>query len=109
MRRVLRSARGPVSDEEPTTPRRERHHACIHPETYKYFFDRRDVREIWRRLAAAYGEVQTLSGFGVIEIQGERFILRATAGGNPITVIRTRKCTPEDVAALHRLIGFAGE
>lgn len=98
-----------MSDEEPTTPRRERHHACIHPETYKYFFDRRDVREIWRRLAAAYGEVQTLSGFGVIEIQGERFILRATAGGNPITVIRTRKCTPEDVAALHRLLGFAGE
>ena len=98
-----------MSEAEPAAPYRERHYACIHPETYKYFFDRRDVLEIWRRLAAAYGEVRTLPGFGVIEIQGERFILRATAGGNPITVIRTRKCTPEDVAALHRLIGFTGE
>ena len=87
-------------------PYRVRHYACIHPETYKYFFDRREVAEVWRRLAAAHGEVRTLAGFGAIEIQGERFVLRALAGGNPITVIRTRRCTPEDVAALHRLIGF---
>lgn len=95
-----------MSEAERAAPYRERHYACIHPETYKYFFDRREVHEVWRRLAEAYGEVRTLSRFGVIEIQGDRFILRATAGGNPITVIRTRKCTPEDVAALHRLIGF---
>lgn len=87
-------------------PRRARHYACIHPETYKYFFAREDVREVWRRLAETYGAPQINHGFGVTEIQGERLILRATLGGNPITVIRTRRCTPADVDAFHRLIGF---
>lgn len=97
-----------MSEAERAPPYRLRHFACIHPETYKYFFDRRDVPLVWQRLAAAYGELRRLPGFGVMEIQGERFILRATAGGNPITVIRTRKCEAADVAALHRLIGYQG-
>ncbi len=91
---------------EPGRPSRARHYACIHPETYKYFFAKPEVREIWQRLAAAYGEVRTEGGFGVMEIQSERFIFRATLGGNPVTVIRTRRCTPADVEALHRQIGF---
>lgn len=98
-----------MSDEARQAPYRVRHHACIHPETFKYFFDRREVQAVWQRLAAAYGEPRTVPGFGVREIQHERFILRATAGGNPITVIRTRRCTAEDVAALHEVLGFAGD
>lgn len=90
----------------PSGPTRERHYACIHPETYKYFFDKHEVREVWQRLAAAYGEVRRPPGFGVMEIQHERFILRSTSAGNPITVIRTRRCTDADVEALHRLLGY---
>lgn len=87
-------------------PTRERHYACIHPETYKYFFAKHEVAAIWQRLAATYGEPRELGGFGAMEIQAGPFILRATLGGNPITVIRTRRCTSADVEALHRLIGF---
>jgi hypothetical protein len=87
-------------------PCRERSYACIHPETYKYFFDRRDVREVWRRLSATYGPVRELAGFGVREIQSDRLILRAAVGGNPITVIRLRGCTEAHVDALHRLVEF---
>ncbi|PRQ05979.1 hypothetical protein [Enhygromyxa salina] len=87
-------------------PTRVRHYACIHPETYKYFFAKHDVLAVWGRLAAIYGEPSVRPGFGVIEIQSERLILRATTGGNPITVIRTRRCTSQDVEALHRVFGF---
>lgn len=97
-----------MSEAARAAPYRVRHFACIHPETYKYFFDRGDVAPVWKRLAEAYGELRRLSGFGVMEIQGERFIFRAVAGGNPITVIRTRKCEAADVTALHRLIGYEG-
>jgi hypothetical protein len=85
---------------------RERSYACIHPETYKYFLDVDDVRRIWHVLEACYGPAQLTPGFGVVEIRTECFLFRALRGGNPITVIRRRGCTPADVAALHERIGF---
>lgn len=85
---------------------RERSYACIHPETYKYFFAKDEVQRAWRTLAACYGPVTTTPGFGVIEIRATRFIFRAVAGGNPITVIRRRGCTTSDVTTLHERIGF---
>lgn len=85
---------------------RERSYACIHPETYKYFFAAHEVRAAWGTLAAHYGPIVTTPGFGVIEIRGARFLFRAVAGGNPITVIRRRGCTASDVATLHERIGF---
>ncbi len=87
-------------------PSRERHFACIHPETYKYFFHRDDVAEIWQRLEQTYGPSEVTPGFGVREIQSRCFIFRAVAGGNPITVIRTRQCTADDVAQFHRIVGY---
>ncbi len=95
-----------MSELGPARPSRARHHACIHPETYKYFFARREVAAVWDRLAAAYGEIRRGGPFGIIEIHSPRFIFRATMGGNPITVIRTRHCSEADVEALHRLIGY---
>ncbi|MCA9681206.1 MAG: hypothetical protein KC457_03355 [Myxococcales bacterium] len=90
-------------------PTRERHHACIHPLTYKYFFRREQVGEIWALLGERYGELHAGGPFGIMEIRSERLILRATMGGNPITVIRTRHCTRADVEELHRLIGFVDD
>lgn len=87
--------------------RRERSYACIHPETYKYFFEVEQVRRIWAVLEQHYGPLHTTPGFGVLEIRAPRFLFRAVAGGNPITVIRRRGCTPADVAALHERIGYA--
>lgn len=88
---------------------RERSYACIHPETYKYFFPVDEVRRVWRTLEEHYGPVETTPGFGVVEIRSERFLFRATRGGNPITVIRRRDCTPSDVATLHERIGYHEE
>lgn len=85
---------------------RERSYACIHPETYKYFFDVHEVRRVWAVLEASYGAITMTPGFGVMEIQGERFLFRATRGGNPITVIRRRGCTEADVQQLHERIGY---
>ena len=88
---------------------RERSYACIHPETYKYFFDVGEVRRVWGVLEQHYGPIRTTPGFGVIEIQSERFLFRAVGGGNPITVIRRRTCTHADVETLHQRIGFLRE
>jgi hypothetical protein len=86
--------------------RRERSYACIHPETYKYFLPVDEVRRVWGVLEACYGPIETTPGFGVIQIQSERFVFRAVGGGNPITVIRRRGCTEADVATLHERIGY---
>lgn len=85
---------------------RERSYACIHPETYKYFFAVDEVRRVWGLLESHYGPIETTPGFGVIQIQAERFVFRAIASGNPITVIRRRGCSPADVATLHERIGY---
>lgn len=85
---------------------RERSYSCIHPETYKYFLELREVQRVWRVLEACYGPITTTRGFGVLEIRAKRFLFRAVAGGNPITVIRLRGCTAADVDMLHERIGF---
>ena len=87
-------------------PTRAPVHACIHPQTFKYFFHRDTVTELWRRLAERYGTLKMNGAFRMMEIEGEHFFLRSVIGGNPITVIRTRHCTRADVDELHRLIGF---
>lgn len=87
---------------------RERVPACIHPETYKYFLDRDDVVPTWQRLSARYGPIRHNHSFRTMEIDAPQFLLRATALGNPITVVRRRGCTPGDIADLHALLGFLG-
>lgn len=96
-----------AASEQPVT--RVHHSACIHPDTYKYFFPRARVREVWARLQSRYGPISARPGLGVMEIQHRKLILRATTGGNPITVIRTRRCAPADIEELHELIGYRGE
>lgn len=86
--------------------RRERVHACIHPETYKYFLPKEDVLAAWKRLAQAYGEPVVTPGFGVVEIRTRTLLLRSTRMLNPLTVIRLRTCTSMDVEALHGVLGF---
>ncbi|MFY0536150.1 hypothetical protein [Nannocystis pusilla] len=41
-----------------------------------------------------------------MEIAAPRFTLRSTVLGNPITVLRRRECTADDVAELHALLGY---
>lgn len=88
---------------------RERSYACIHPETYKYFFAVDEVRGVWSTLQQHYGPLAVTPGFGVLEIRSARFLFRAVGGGNPITVIRLRECTPGDVVTLHERIGYRGD
>jgi hypothetical protein len=90
-------------------PTRQRSYACIHPRTYKYFFERDEVQTVWQRLADRYGPISRDSSFGVMEIRAERFTLRAVLGGNPITVIRRRDCAAADVVELHELIGYLAD
>lgn len=87
-------------------PYRELHRACIHPETYKYFLARERVAEVWARLAAAYGSPREKTSVHVVEIETAKFLLRATTAKNPITVIRKRACTADDIAALHVLLEY---
>ena len=80
--------------------------ACIHPQTYKYYFPREQVGEVWQRLQKVYGPTTSNPGFGTISIQTPRLIFRATAAGNPITVLRRRKCEQKDIDEFHALVGF---
>ena len=86
--------------------RRERVHACIHPETYKYYLPRDLVIDTWKRLESSYGAAVTTPGFGVVEIRTPALLLRSTRMLNPITVIRRRGCSREGLASLHQLLHF---
>jgi hypothetical protein len=86
--------------------RRERVPACIHPDTFKYFLERDAVIPTWQRLSARYGAITRNDSFRTMEIATPRFLLRATVLGNPITVVRRRGCTPDDIAGLHAVLGY---
>jgi len=87
-------------------PFRRRVPACIHPVTYKYFLEPDAVEGAWGGRACAFGEVRRIAGLGLRQIDNDRFVIRSTAEGNPITVIRTRQCCPADIARLHGILGF---
>ena len=89
-------------------PYRERLYACMHPETYKYFFPKECVGTVWRMLEERYGAIRHNQPFRVIEIESDRFVIRSTQLLNPITVIRKRGCTAAHVEELHAVMGFGG-
>ena len=93
---------------EASLPTRAPVPACIHPQTFKYFFHRDTVTELWRRLAERYGTLKMNGAFRMMEIEGEHFFLRSVIGGNPITVIRKRSCTDAAIAELHAIFGYEG-
>jgi len=90
-------------------PFREQVHACIHPESFKYFIDPDLVEEMWEHLLARFGEVRRNPSFGTIEIESDGLFLRATAARNPITVIRKTNRSRHDLEAFHTLIGFEND
>ena len=90
-------------------PYRERLYACIHPETYKYFFQKDRVALVWQTLAGRYGAIVRNEAFRIMQIEGDRFLFRSTHLANPITVIRKRGCTSAHVDELHAILGYAGE
>jgi hypothetical protein len=57
-------------------------------------------------LASHYGDVVVNESMCTMQIDARVLLFRSTRLGNPITVIRKRRCTAEDVDAFHRLIGF---
>jgi hypothetical protein len=87
-------------------PYRERVHACIHPDTYKYFFPKERVFEVWRLLQQRYGALQVNEGFRTQEVNAPQLIFRSTRLGNPITVYRKPRCSDGDVEEFHALVGF---
>jgi hypothetical protein len=89
------------------TPYRELVHACARGGTYKYFFDKNEVVDVWDRLERRYGPVIRNDVFKTLEIQSENLILRATFLMNPITVIRKRRCGPGDIEELHAIVGYS--
>jgi hypothetical protein len=86
--------------------RRERVHACIHPYTYKYFFPRERVFEVWSLLQQRYGALRKKEAFRTQEIDTPSLLFRSTWLGNPITVYRKPHCSERDVEEFHALVGF---
>ena len=89
-----------------TLPCRYKVYACAHPETYKYYVEREKIKSVWKTLQEKYGKARKDGSFGILEIRTERLMIKATLGGNPITLIRRRKCTEKDVEEFHQWIGF---
>ena len=82
-------------------------HACARGGTYKYFFDRSEVADIWRRLESTYGPIRRNDAFKTIEIESDRLIFRSTLLANPVTVFRKRRCAAADVDRFHDIVGYA--
>jgi hypothetical protein len=99
----------PENDPEPRLPYRERVMSCPRGGTFKYFFARSSVAEVWRRLEEVYGAARRNEAFKSLEIEESRFIFRATYLMNPITVFRKRSCSDFDVAEFHALVGYRGD
>ncbi len=78
----------------------------MHSETYKYFFSREQTVRIWECLKQHYGTIRKNDAFHTMEIECDEFIFRSTWLGNPITVVRKRTCTPQDVERFHARIRF---
>lgn len=88
-------------------PFRTRVHACIHPETYKYFLLADDALDTWKRCAAWLDRpIAQNPALPLMEIEAEELLLRGPTTGTPITVIRKRRCQPSTVRELHLLFGF---
>ena len=64
------------------------------------------VSAVWEQLESEFGGRQRIGGFNLIQIDARPFLLRATAAGNPITVVRKRDCRNEDVSRLHQILQF---
>src|SRR4051812_47717617 len=79
-----------------TVPSRYKAQACIHSETYKYFFAPKSLPSLWKKLVKKYGKIELNEVLKVKSINSAKFLFRAVYAGNPITVIRKRKCTLRD-------------
>jgi len=89
--------------------RRIKAYSCIGPDTDKYYLPDDEVAAIWGLLERKYGAVRRDEIFRLMEIRSSAFIFRALFKGNPITVIRKRRCRDEDVADFHEMIGFKSD
>ena len=89
-----------------TSPYREHVHACAFRQTYKYYFPRELVQDVWSRLERKYGAIRRNQQFKTMEIECALFSFRSTWLANPITVIRRRHCSEEDVRQFHEVVGF---
>lgn len=87
-------------------PFRVKVHTCIHPETYKYYFPEEQVRQIWECLEKQYGKIRKNESFQTMEVESDAFMFRSTWLDNPITVLRKRTCTPQDVEQFHSSVQF---
>lgn len=87
-------------------PYRQKVYGCIHPETYKYFFEKSLVQGIWMRLREHYGECVENKQFFSMQIDGKFLIFRSVLGGNPVTVIRKRGCAKKHLDEFHALVEF---
>lgn len=81
--------------------------ACSRGGTYKYFVPRGDVFSVWQRLQETYGPIVRDPTMKTMQIESERLLFRSTLLANPITVIRKRLCTAQDVARMHELVGYS--
>jgi len=88
------------------SPQRIKAYSCIGPYTDKYYLPDDQVAAIWASLEQKYGPVRQDETFRIMEIRSSAFIFRALLKGNPITVIRKRRCRAEDINDLHEMIGF---
>ena len=87
-------------------PYREKVIACERGGTYKYFLAADRVLEVWKQLAARFGEAKRDSVRATMEIETRAFIVRATLLGNPLTVFRKRTCESTDIDGLHDVFGY---
>ena len=86
-----------------TSPKREPVITCKIG-TFKYFFPEDKVFEIWEKLEKRYGPITTTAY--VMQIHSPAFVFRSSPDGNPIIVMRRRRCTEDDIHELHELFNF---
>ncbi len=87
---------------------RERVFSCPRDRTYKYYLPKEEAQPAWQRLSEEFG-APTAGACGVLVLETPRLLLRAPSWGNPVTVIRKRGWSEDDVRRFHELIRFPGD
>ncbi len=87
--------------------RREKIPNCLAAGAYRYHIPMPDTATIWEKLQQTYGNIRVNNFFKIMEIDTQRFNIKATSWGRtPITIMFKTPCTKRELAKLHTILNY---
>jgi len=88
-------------------PYRRKVKNCIRKDTYRYYFDEKNVNKVWKNLQDQFGKAVQWGAFPLFQIENEKILIRKSLKENSFTLIRKSTFSKSDEVLIHKLIDFA--